>query len=130
MERNRIIATVSILISIFTFVNCTPYNSDKVNTDLIQGKWLLIEADRSVYDTVEVDYTKDLTYLIFEEDRCRQYMSDWKDTMEFIYTIHNYELTLYKDSIPFRMLDIKTLTSDSLVLSFKDDKWEYKKLEQ
>lgn len=130
MKRVNIIITAAILISVFAFASCTPYNSDQVNTKLIQGKWLLVEADRAVFDTIEVDYTKDLTYLIFEGNKCSQYMSDWEDTIDFSYTIHDYELDLYKDSIPFRKLIINALAPDSLVLSFKEDKWKYKKLEQ
>lgn len=130
MEKVCITTKVFILIFTFVFTGCTPYDSDKVNTGLIQGKWMLIEADRAIYDSVEVNYTKELTVLIFEGNRCRQYMSDWKDTIEFRYAIHNYELELYKDSMPFRKLIIATLAPDSMILSFKEDSWKYKKIEQ
>lgn len=130
MKRGNIKITAYIFISIFIFTHCNRYNSDKVNTEMIQGKWLLTEAERIGYDTIEIDYEQELTYLVFDGNKCSQYMSDLKDTINFTFLIHDYDLELYEDSIPFRKLFIDILTSDSLVLSFKDDKWKYKKIEQ
>ena len=118
------------LFAVFLLYACTPYNADKVNTGLIQGKWELTDVDREVYDSINVDYNNERTYLVFDGDEFIQYMSDWKDTLNFRFTIHNYELNLYKGDDPFRSLDIDALTNDSLVLSFAENKWVYKKTEQ
>ena len=53
----------------YLLCGCTPYNADKVNTSLIQGKWILADVDRTIYDNVDVDYNKDRTYLIFDGDK-------------------------------------------------------------
>jgi len=101
-----------------------------VNNELIQGKWLLIDVDRELYDSVKVDYAKELTFLIFKNNECIQYMPDWMDTLKFTFAIDNYKLHLYKDSTPFRTLTINSLSSDSLTLSVKENEWVYKKTEQ
>ncbi len=126
----RYIYIITLSLTGYLFCGCTPYNADKVNTSLIQGKWILTNVDRVIYDSINVDYNKERTYLIFEGDKCAQHMSDLKDTLNFRFTIHNYELSLYIDDTPFRSLDIDALSKDSLVLSLADNKWVYKKAEQ
>jgi hypothetical protein len=126
----RYIYIIILFLTGYLLCGCTPYNADKVNSGLIQGKWILADVDRAIYDSVNVDYNKERTYLIFDGDKCTQYMSDRKDSMNFRFTIHNYELNLYKDDVPFRSLDIETLSKDSLVLSVTENKWVYKKAEQ
>ncbi|SBV93932.1 hypothetical protein [uncultured Dysgonomonas sp.] len=126
----RYVYIITLFLTVYLFCGCTPYNADKVNTSLIQGKWILTDVDRVIYDSINVDYNKERTYLIFEGDKCAQHMSDWKDTLTFRFTIHNYELNLYKDDAPFRSLDIDALSQDSLVLSAGENKWVYKKAEQ
>lgn len=123
----RYVHIIVLFITGYLFCCCTPYNADKVNNSLIQGKWILTDVDRAVYDSINVDYNKERTYLIFDGDKCAQHMSDWEDTLNFRFTIHNYELNLYKDDTPFRSLDIDALSKDSLVLSIADNKWVYKK---
>jgi hypothetical protein len=120
---------IPFLTGIYLLGGCTPYNADKANTGLIQGKWTLTGVNRTTYDTVKVDYNEERTYLIFEGNKCAQYMSDWEDTLNFIFIIHNYELSLYKDDELLRRLDIEALSNDSLILSVAEDKWIYKKLD-
>ncbi|WP_051697679.1 hypothetical protein [Prevotella sp. 10(H)] len=128
---NRKVSIAILFILGICIYSCTPYDSDRVNTGLIQGKWVLADAERTVmYDTVNVDYNKELTFLIFEGNKCSQHMSDIKDTIDFTFVIRNYELRLYKDDKPFRKLDIDLLSADSLILSVTDNIWIYKKAGQ
>lgn len=130
MKKVYFLFSLFIILIISTSWGCTHYDSNKVNNELIQGKWLLIDVDRELYDSVKVDYAKELTFLIFKNNECIQYMPDWMDTLKFTFAIDNYKLHLYKDSTPFRTLTINSLSSDSLTLSVKENEWVYKKTEQ
>lgn len=112
------------------FIACKPYSSDKKNTDLIQGKWVLTEVKRNhdILDTVSVDFTKEQTFLVFEGSKCTQYMPDVGDTLHLTFRIRDYQIGLYKDSVRINILNIDTLTSNLLYLSLKDDQWEYMKV--
>lgn len=129
MKKNYFLIIWSITFIIATSWSCTPYDSNKVNYELIQGKWLLMDVDRELYDSVTVDYTKELTFLVFKDHDCIQYMPDWMDTLKFTFAIENYKLHLYKDSALFRSLTINSLSADSLILSVKENEWIYKKAE-
>lgn len=117
---------------IYIFVTCTPYNSDKVNTELIQGKWQLMDTKnhKDKLDTVQIDYSEEFTYLIFKGNKCIQYMPDLADTLDFTFSIYDYKLTLYKDSIYINKLNIDSLSSDKLVLSQENSEHIYKKIKQ
>jgi len=110
------------------FFACTSYNSDKANTELIQGKWLLVDVDHSIYDTITVDYSNEQTFLIFEGSKCIQYMPDLNDTLDLTFSIHNFQLVLYKDSIPLSKFMIDTLTTEELILSHEKSERLYKKI--
>lgn len=116
-------------VSIIYFSACTPYNSDKVNHQLIQGKWELVGVDHIAYDSIGIDYTKEQTLLIFDDNECIQIMTDIKDTMRFSFSIKNYDLSLYKDSILITSLGISALSQDSLALNLNGREHEYKKIE-
>lgn len=122
-----------ILLTLFTslLLCCKPYNSDKANHKLIQGKWMLVDAKRGLLDTVKVDYDKQITYLVFNGDKCSQQMVDLNETSEYTFTISDFELNLHTDSVLNNTLHINLLTADSLILSKGDDSlWKYKKIEQ
>lgn len=121
----------TVTISVLLFIaSCTYYNSDKVNTKMIQGKWQLIDVEHNIYDTVSVDYTKEQTYLIFEDDRCTQYMPDLKDTLHLIFSIRDYQLAFFKDSTLVSVFSIDSLTEQTLILSHETNERIYKKIEQ
>lgn len=110
-------------------VACTPYDSNKVNNELIQGKWQLIDVDHEVYDTIAVDYSRELTYLAFVGDTCTQYMPDLRDTLMWAFTIHDYRLILLKDSSSIIRFEIDSLTDRTLVLSHDASEHIYRKVE-
>lgn len=110
---------------------CTPYNSDSANLKLIQGKWILVDVKRDAYDSVEVDYNKQITYLTFEGDTCIQELVDLAESSKYSFTIQNFNLNLYKASALDNSLNISLLTSDSLILSKGNDgTWRYLKIKQ
>jgi hypothetical protein len=120
-----------ILLALFTclLLCCKPYDSDKANHKFIQGKWMLVDVERNLFDTVKVDYDKQITYLIFSGDKCSQQMVDLNETSEYTFTIRNFELNLRTDSVLNNSLHIDMLTADSLILSKGDDSlWKYKKV--
>jgi hypothetical protein len=120
-----------ILLILFTglLLCCKPYNSDEANHKFIQGKWMLADAKRDLFDTVKVDYDKQITYLIFSGDKCSQEMVDLNEISDYTFTISNFELNLYTDSMLNNTLHINLLTADSLILSKGDDSlWKYKKV--
>lgn len=88
------------------------------------------EYTSQVLDTVEVDYARELTFLVFEGDKCTQLMPDLKDTVHFTFVIHDYYLKLYKDSTLINNLNIDSLTQDKLILSQKKSEHIYKKIRQ
>lgn len=122
-----------ILLTLFTslLLCCKPYNSDKANHKLIQGKWMLVDAERNLLDTIKVDYDKQITYLVFNGDKCSQQMVDLNEISEYTFTISDFELNLHTDSVLNNTLHINLLTADSLILSKGDDSlWKYKRIEQ
>lgn len=122
------IAGTLFLIFSFLLFSCKPYNSNKVNTTLIEGRWLLVDVDSKKFDSITVDYTTELTYLIFRGDSCIQQLIDIDETSYFTFSVNNFYLNLMKDSAIVSSLRIDKLTSDSLVLSTgANDVWRYKK---
>ena len=115
---------------VFVLFSCTPYNSDRENLQLIQGKWMLVDVNDLVYDTVFVDYEKEITYLFFEGNECTELMQDLNDTTHFNFQIRDYNLSLLKDNMLISIFSITTLTKDSLVLSTDKSHRKYKKIEQ
>ncbi|GAB6010366.1 lipocalin family protein [Dysgonomonas reticulitermitis] len=122
-----------ILLTLFTslLLCCKPYNSDEANHKFIQGKWMLVDAERNLFDTINVDYNKQITYLIFNGNKCSQQMVDLNETSEYTFTISDFELNLHTDSVLNNTLHINLLTADSLILSKGENSlWKYKKIEQ
>jgi hypothetical protein len=110
---------------------CKPYNSDEASHKLIQGKWMLVDAEREGYDTVKVDYSKQITYLIFNDSKCTQQLVDLDEASDYSFSVRNFNLELYKDSVLYNSLHINMLTSDSLVLSNGTNSlWKYIKMER
>lgn len=114
------------------FITCTSYDSNKVNTNLIQGKWQLVDTENqnNILDTVRIDYSKEITYLTFNGTTCTQHMPDLADTLNFTFSIYDYKLMLYKDNVLVNKLDIDSLNSDKLVLSQEKSEHIYKKIRQ
>ncbi|GHV14241.1 hypothetical protein FACS1894179_02560 [Bacteroidia bacterium] len=120
-----------ILLTLFTslLLCCKPYNSDEANHKFIQGKWMLVDAERNLFDTINVDYNKQITYLIFNGNKCSQQMVDLNETSEYTFTISDFELNLHTDSVLNNTLHINLLTADSLILSKGENSlWKYKKI--
>lgn len=114
---------------LFVLSCCTPYDSNKVNKELLNGKWVLTDVDHSNYDTIKVDYTNELTYLLFKQDSCIQVMPDLQDTSYFSFRVHNYEIQLLQKNNPVGRLEIDILTKDSLVLLRDSNRYQYKRIE-
>lgn len=127
MQKIIYIITISVLL-----ITCTSYDSNKVNTNLIQGKWQLIDTENhsDALDTVLIDYSTEITYLTFDGTRCTQYMPDLADTLKFTFSIHDYKLMLYKDNVLVNKLDIDSLSSEKLILSQNKGGHIYKKIRQ
>lgn len=122
-----------ILLALFAglLLCCKPYNSNEANGKLIQGKWMLVDTDRDLFDTVKIDYNKQVTYLIFNGDKCSQQMVDLNEISDYRFTIEDFNLNLYTDSVLNNTLHINLLTADSLILSKGENSmWKYKKIEQ
>lgn len=113
-------------------IACTPYDSNKVNTDLIQGKWQLVDIKNfdQAQDSILIDYSKDITFLIFDDNTFIQQMPDLKDTLILNFRIHDYHLYLLKDSLTVNKLSIDSLTVEKLVLSQKNDTHIYKRIKE
>lgn len=121
---------VAIVALICILSSCKHFDSDALNRQQIQGRWRLVDVERKAYDSVKIDYSQQVTYLIFDGDKCVQDMIGLK-TSNYRFSIHNYMLTLYVDSVFDNRLEINTLTADSLILTQgKDSRWEYIKMEQ
>jgi len=127
-----IYTVITVLSIIFTFSVCTPYNSNKVNYEMIQGKWILVDAHHAEkrIDTAFLDFEKEQTILLFEDNKCFQYMPYINDTLTFTFYINDYKLSLYKDSVPVNTFGIIALTQDSLILLNNTTLRKYKKTEQ
>lgn len=130
--KRAIYTTILILSALLTLSVCTPYNSNKVNYETIQGKWMLVDAHHAMekVDTVFMDFEKEQTILLFEDNKCTQYMSYMNDTLTFTFYIDDYKLALYKDTVPINVFGIVALTQDSLILLNNVTLRKYKKIGQ
>lgn len=103
------------IISVFLFFgSCKRYNSDEVNNQMIQGKWQLVAVESKKNDSAGLALNQQDVYLYFNGNKCTQEIVGLVKS-DYTFTIHNYTLMLYKDSIFDNKLDIYTLTVDSLV---------------
>lgn len=127
--KNLSIIIVACLSVLFTIAACTPYDSNRVNKELVQGKWQLVDVEHELYDTIAVDYASELTYLIFEEDTCIQYMPDLNDTLKLMFSIRDFQLAFIKDSLVVSKFNIDSLTDYKLVLSQSEGERVYKRVE-
>jgi len=128
LRRINIILVIVFLLSSFT--HCKSFDSDEVNRRLIQGKWRLVDAKQAVRDSVKIDLNDLQISLMFKGDTCIQDLTGLKTT-EYTFSIHNYTLLLFRDSVFENKLEINKLTEDSLI--FTQDKercWIYTKTEQ
>ncbi|MDR1708028.1 MAG: hypothetical protein LBR46_08480 [Prevotella sp.] len=90
---------------------------------------MLVDADRELFDSVNIDYDKQITYLVFNGDKCSQQMVDLNEISDYTFTIQDFDLNLYTDSVLNNTLHIDMLTADSLILSKGENSlWKYKKI--
>lgn len=122
--------TLILLLLLSCVVACTPYNSDKVNKQLLQGRWLMqdtyyISSDSSIIS----EYSPgDSIILLFDEDRYKEYFSNGGKEINLRFDISDYRIMFYKDSSIFDWTNIDVLSPDSLVLSKANRIWQYKKI--
>lgn len=130
MHKCRIFLSSVIIMLLFSL--CTPYNSDKANYKLIQGRWMLVDVNHSeiILDTVRIDYNKNQTILVFEKNKLTQYMNDLNDTTDFTFVIRDYKLAIFRDSVATNVFIIRKLTGDSLILEYEKGERIYKKTGQ
>lgn len=115
---------------LFTIIACTPYDSNKVNTNLLQGKWLKIDKYQIKNDTLAIPATlMDTTSLTFDRKSCSEYIFELKTTSTFNYKIQNYRLFLYRNDTLVNWFSIKSLANDSLVIEQGGIQLKYKKIE-
>lgn len=126
----KLVNVIFVIFSLMTISGCKPYNSDEVNSRMIQGKWRLVDIVKEQDDTVSNDLNWQEVFLIFDGNKCTQEMVGLITT-EYTFSIHDYKLMLYKDSVFDNDLQINTLTSDSLIFTKGPDRTMiYKKTEQ
>lgn len=119
----------SLFVFLVLFIGCKPYNSNDANSSFIQGRWVLVDVKSKEHDTVDVNYEKQLTYLVFSGDSCTQQLVDIDEVSHFSFSIRNYHLNLEMDSVLFNTLRIEKLTDDSLILSKgSHNVWSYKRV--
>lgn len=118
------------MLILFSIAACTPYDSNKVNTNLLQGKWLKIDRFQIKNDTLANPTTlMDTTALTFDKESCSEYIFELKTTNTFSYKVQNYRLFLYRNDTLVNWFSIKTLANDSLVIEQAGIQLKYKKIE-
>lgn len=126
----QIILISSITLFIAAFTQCDGFDSDKMNKHLVQGKWRLVDAKQLVNDTAKINLNDLEISLMFKGDTCIQDLTGLKTTL-YTFSIHNYTLLLFKDSVFENRLEINKLTEDSLIFTQdKERHWIYIKTEQ
>ncbi len=97
---------------------CTPYDSNKVNHKLIQGKWM--QVDLISYDDrlapVDEDIAPQNASLYFWGDSCVEHIKDIARERYFKFNINSFIIGLEEEGHPTSYLKIAKLTEDSLVL--------------
>lgn len=117
------------LFFIFLLYACKPYDSDEVNRQLLQGKWMLLKPDYADRDSVASGIGQEYTYLSFDADTCREDMPDLHIRSTYIFKVNDFTLNLYARDSLINTLRILRLTNDSLTLSKDADRWRYKRVE-
>jgi hypothetical protein len=128
LKQINIISIIILLLA--AFAQCRSFDSDEANRRLIQGKWRLVDAGQAVNDTAEINLKELKIFLTFKGDTCIQDLTGLKTT-EYTFSIHNYILFLFKDSVFENKLEISALTEDSLIFAQDERRyWIYTKTEQ
>lgn len=126
MKKSRLFI---LLIISFYFAACKPYDANEVNRQLLQGKWILTDANYPNKDSIEIDYSKEITYLIFKGDSCIEHLSNLRNETRYKFDVDDYTLKLFQDSTLIGQLDILALSGDSLILGGQSEWYrKYKKI--
>lgn len=112
------------------FYACTPYDSNKVNKQLLQGTWLLQDLYYISSDSILIsEYKpKDSVTLLFDEDNYKEYIGVSHETVDLMFNVSDYRIMFYQDSSIYDWTNIEALSPDSLVLSKANRIWKYKKI--
>ena len=128
---NRLLIVVSFFTACIFFA-CTPYDSNKKNIDLLQGRWMMTNLYHVADDDstlVPESISPDSIILSFVGNEYIEYLTASQRQYNLTYDIYNYKMILYKNGTISDWFDIDVLTPDSLVLGKLDYKWQYKKIE-
>lgn len=107
---------------------CKPYDANEVNRQLLQGKWILTDANYPNKDSIEINYSKEITYLTFKQDSCIEYLYNLENETRYKFDVDDYTLKLFQDSIIVGQLEILALSGDSLILGGQSEWYrKYKK---
>lgn len=109
---------------------CTPYDGNKVNNDLLQGEWMMVDMYYILSDSTIVSEYKpnDSILLQFDGNEYLEYIRSENKRINLKYNVLDYRILLYKDSSIYDWTNIDILTPDSLVLSKANKIWQYKKV--
>lgn len=121
------------LIFILSLFSCSPFDSNKLNKELIQGKWVQEQIISVNGDSIVIpeDYNSENS-LYFWGDSCIEILENM-DTVSnrlFRFDINSYILSLEETDFPINYLKIAKLTEDSLILQLSSRVYKYKKAEQ
>lgn len=120
------------LIFILSLFSCTPFDSNKLNKELIQGRWIQEQIFTENGDSIVIpeDYHSKNT-LYFWGDSCHEVLEDIDTVSDrlFRFDINSYILSLDEKDYPINYLKIAKLTEDSLILQLNSRVYKYKKIE-
>lgn len=102
---------------IYCFYYCTPFDSNKLNQDLIQGLWIqteiiTLDQDSTLFAGNELQNIN--ATLVFNNDSCIETIDSTK-TRKYSFEIKDYFIKLEEKGKPDTYLVINKLTKDSLL---------------
>lgn len=115
---------ITIIIGIIS-TSCSYYDSNAVNKNLLQGRWILKATDK---DSAFVNYHGDSILFIFKGDTCTERIINTEHEENYLMKINNYQLELSLNTDIVDRFNIIFLSSDSLVLGKNKNWWQYKKI--
>lgn len=122
-----------LIIIIFCFSCCTPFDSDRLNKKLIQGRWEQVDVISSDADSVFADREMhSATFLQFRGDSCFETLrrADVDRNRYFQFDVNSYVVSLKETDHPTNYLVIAKLTADSLVFQVGSRILKYKRVDQ
>lgn len=100
-----------ILLIIFSFVSCKPYNSSEANKKLLQGEWYLADIRYNNKDSIQHNMLCDTVRIILKGDSIEERING--NICKYTFKINKYNIAFQLDSVRIHYGYIMSLSKDT-----------------